>query len=463
MRIHLRAGVRLSIAVLMGVVAVGAISPAAHAAATGVRINEVESSGGSPGDWIELTNTGTTTADLSGWVLKDNDNSHVYTIASGTSLAPGAFAAFDVDPVFGLGSSDSARLYQPGGSTLVDSYSWTSHASTTYGRCPDGIGALVTTAAPTKGAPNSCPPPPAGTWPGSTAVANADTASFFGSNLSGLSYQSTSIVWAVKNGPSTLYRLVPNGALWKADTANSFSAGKALHYANGTGDPDAEGVVYSPDGVVVSTERDNDNDGTSLLKVLRFDPNATGTSLTATAEWNLTGDLPAADPNSGLEGIAWVPDATLTAAGFHDDHTNALYNPSSYSDHGTGLYFVGSEATGTIYAYALNQSGGSFTRVATVASGLAAVMDLEWEPATGRLWAECDDTCSGRTATLVVNASGRFAVTATYNRPSGMSNYNNEGFAIAPQSACVSGVKPVLWSDDSNDKSHALRSGTLSC
>ncbi|MEV0459627.1 hypothetical protein [Catellatospora methionotrophica] len=44
-----------------------------------------------------------------------------------------------------------------------------------------------------------------------------------------------------------------------------------------------------------------------------------------------------------------------------------------------------------------------------------------------------------------------------------MANYNNERFAIPPQSACVGGVKPVLWSNDSNDGSHALRSGTLSC
>ena len=56
-----------------------------------------------------------------------------------------------------------------------------------------------------------------------------------------------------------------------------------------------------------------------------------------------------------------------------------------------------------------------------------------------------------------------FVVTAVYKRPSGMSNYNNEGFAIAPASACVGGVKPVLWSDDSFDSSHALRSGTISC
>jgi hypothetical protein len=345
----------------------------------------------------------------------------------------------------------------------VDSYSWTSHASTTYGRCADGTGPFVTTVASTKGAPNACPPPPAGTWPGGTAISTVDAKSFFGTNLSGLSYESTTVLWAVKNGPGTLYRLVPNGTQWAADTANGWSSGKALHYANGSGDPDAEGVVVTPDGIVASTERDNDHSGTSLLTVLRFDPNASGTSLTATAEWNLTGDLPAADPNSGLEGIAWIPDSTLVAAGFHDEHTNALYSPSSYANHGTGLYFVGSEATGTIYAYALNQAGGGFTRVATIASGFVAVMDLEWEPSTNRLWAECDDTCSGQTATLVVGASGRFAITAVYKRPSGMSNYNNEGFAIAPQSACVSGLKPVLWSDDSDDSSHALRAGTISC
>ena len=406
MRTYWQARVRLGMAVLVGIVAVGVASPSAHAASTGPRINEVESSGGSPGDWIELTNTGTAAVDLSSWVLKDNDDSHVYTIASGTTLAPGAFKAFDVDSTFGLGSSDSARLYQPGGSTLVDSYSWTSHASTTYGRCADGTGAFVTTVASTKGAANSCPPPAAVTWPGGSAVATADTAGFFGTNLSGLSYESASVVWAIKNGPSTLYRLIPNGALWKADTANSWSAGKALHYQSGSGDPDAEGVVVTADGILASTERDNDNDGTSLLKVLRFDPNATGATLTATAEWNLTSDLPAAAANSGLEGIAWVPDSVLTAASFHDEHTNAVYAPSSYPNHGTGLYFVASEATGTIYAYALNLSGTTFTRVATIASGFAAVMDLEWEPSTDRLWAECDDTCSGQTSTLVINAAG---------------------------------------------------------
>ncbi|EIV96576.1 hypothetical protein FraQA3DRAFT_6480 [Frankia sp. QA3] len=235
------------------------------------------------------------------------------------------------------------------------------------------------------------------------------------------------------------------------------------NYAGGTGDPDAEGVVTTPDGVVVATERDNSNSGVSLLKVLRYDVSSTATSLNATAEWNLTSDLPAVAANSGLEAVSWIPDTYLTAHGFHDEHTNTAYDPGAYPGHGSGLYFVGLEANGTIYAYALNQSGGGYTRIATAPSGFAGVMDLEYEPSAGHLWAACDDTCQGRTATLDLNASGRLAVTAVYARPTGMANYNNEGFAIAPQETCSAGHKPVVWSDDGNDSGHALRSGTLTC
>lgn len=90
-------------------------------------------------------------------------------------------------------------------------------------------------------------------------------------------------------------------------------------------------------------------------------------------------------------------------------------------------------------------------------------MDLEFEPATGHLWAVCDDTCQGRTSTLDIDAQGKFAVTHTYDRPAGMSDYNNEGFAIAPHTTCTGGRKAVIWSDDGNDGGHALRAGTLNC
>ncbi|GLZ40249.1 lamin tail domain-containing protein [Actinokineospora sp. NBRC 105648] len=459
MRTHWRGHARLVTAALSALALAGGALPAAAAAAPGVVINEVESNGGSPGDWVELVNTSAAAVDVSGWVVKDNDNSHAFTIASGTSVAPGGYLVVDVDPVYGLGSADSARLYRS--STLVDSYTWSAHATTTYGRCADGVGAFATTTTPTRGAANACPVTTSA-WPGDAAVTTADASNVFGTNLSGLSYQGTGVVWAVKNGPGTLYRLVPNGSAWRPDTTGGWASGKVLHYANGSGDPDAEGVVATPDGLVVATERDNSGGG-SALKVLRYDGTSSASTLNATAEWNLTADLPSVAANSGLEAISWVPDSFLTARGFRDEHTGAAYNPSTYAGHGTGLYLVGLEANGTVYAYALNQSGTSYTRVATVASGFSGVMDLEFDPASGHLWAVCDNTCQGRSATLDVNAQGKFAVTAVYNRPTGMSDYNNEGFAIAPQAACVSGRKPVLWADDDNDGGHALRAGTLNC
>ncbi|MEU5696780.1 lamin tail domain-containing protein [Actinosynnema sp. NPDC020468] len=433
--------------------------PTALAAST-VRINEVESSGGTPGDWVELVNTGATAAAVGGWVVKDDDNSHTFTIPSGTTIAAGGHLALDVDPSFGLGSADSARLFQ--GGTLQDSYSWTSHASTTYGRCADGTGSFTTTTAPTKGAANACPGggTPESPWPGPATTTTADGSNVFGTNLSGLSYGGTSVVWAVKNGPGTLYRLVPNGSTWQPDTG-AWASGKALRYANGSGDPDAEGVVATPDGLFVSTERDNNVSGTSALKVLRYDPASTATTLNATGEWNLTADLPSVAANSGLEAISWIPDSYLTAHGFRDQHTGAAYTPASYPNHGTGLYVVGLEAGGGVYVYALTQSGGGYTRVATAASGFAGVMDLEFDPATGHLWAACDDTCQGRTATLDISAAGALTATQVYARPTGLPDYNNEGFAIAP--TCVGSLKTVLWADDSNDGGHALRAGSLSC
>jgi hypothetical protein len=441
--------------------------PAAAADPGQVRINEVESNDGKPGDWVELVNTGTASADVSGWVVKDDDNSHSYKIKSGTSLAPGAYLVLDVESSYGLGSEDEARLYRSGGSTLVDSYSWSKHATTTYGRCADGTGAFTTTTASTRGAKNACgggsDTPGQGAWPGGSTVAVADGSNVFGENLSGLSFESPSVLWAVNNGPGKLYRLVPSGATWRPDPASGWSSGKSLHYANGSGDPDAEGVVVTPEGLFAATERDNDKDGTSLPKILRFDASSSGSSLNATTEWNLKADLPAVDANSGPEGISWIPDSYLTAHGFRDERTGAAYTPGTYPGHGSGLFFVGLEANGTIYAYALNQSGGGFTRIATITSGFGGVMDLEFEQESGRLWAVCDDTCQGRSATLGIDAQGKFAPTAVYDRPTGMANYNNEGFAIAPQSTCSGGHKPVIWSDDANDANHALRSGTLTC
>ncbi|GHA92368.1 lamin tail domain-containing protein [Streptomyces termitum] len=448
--------------------ALGALTaaPAQAAPADDVRINEVVTTG-SVEDSVELYNKGTSTVDLSGWILKDDDNGSKYAIASGTTLAPGAFRAFDVHGRFGLGSSDKARLYLPNGSTLVDSFSWSSHSAPSWSRCPDGTGAFRS-AALTLGAANSC-----GTgggtgpvaWPGGSAVATADASNVFGSDLSGL-HQEGNVLWGAQNS-GKLWRLVRDGSGgWKPDTANGWGSGKSLRFPSGSGAPDSEGVTVtgtgSAGGVFVASERNDASSGTSRLSVLRYDVSGTGTTLTATREWNLTASLPSTGSNLGFEGVTWVPDAALTAAGFKDASTGAAYDPAAYGAHSGGVFFVGVEGTGAVHGYVLADSG-SFTRVATAATGLAGVMEVQWEPQAARLWAVCDDTCGGQHRTLKVNASGSFAVDAVYARPSGMPDYNNEGFALSGADECVGGTRPVYWSDDSNTGGHALRRGTISC
>jgi len=437
-----------------------------------VVINEVESSGGTPGDWVELLNQGPSPVDISGFVFRDNDDTHTYTIPAGTTIAAGGYLVLEEAALtFGLGAADNARLFDTTGK-LVDSYDWTAHASTTYGRCPNGSGPFATTTASTKGVVNTC----AGdvtflAWPGGTTVAAVDTVAAFNGNLSGLVYEGAGngpdVLWGARNGPGTLFRLIFNGVNWVPDASNSWGAGKSLRYPGGTGDTDAEGVTFagtgSSGGLFVSTERDNTANSISKNSILRFDPAGVGTTLTATHEWNLTADLPVTGANLGMEGITWISDAFLVSKNFFDETKNHTYNPSEYPNHGTGLFFVGLEANGIIYAYALDQAGTVFNRVATIMSGQTGVMDLTFDRDLNDLWAVCDDTCQGRSVVLRIDATGRFKPARQFDRPTGMPNLNNEGFAIAPATQCVGNVKPVFWSDDSETGGHSIRSGTLTC
>ncbi len=407
-------------------------------------------------------------------------------VSFGVSPAAAAFATFD--NAAGLNNAAISQLSVAGtnGATLVAStpaaigspgkISGTSTPLTTTTTVP---GATTTTVV----APTTTTIPGGLTWPGLPAAANASTYNF-GTNMSGLIEEPSGtsapgVLWGVRNGVGTLFRMVwdSNTNQWNVDTGD-WANGKALHYGDGTGDPDSEGVTYagnSPsNGVFVSTERNNSNSGTSKLSILRFDPNVAGTSLNAKLEWDLTADLPPTGANLGMEAITWVPDSYLTDNNFRDD-TNAIYNPASYPNHTAGLFFIGIEGTGNIYAYALNQSGG-FTKIATIPAvhTPATIMELQFDRDLNELWAVCDNTCAGRHALLRLDPkTGKFA-SVIYARPgvdpvtgvsspTGLPDYNNEGFAIGAAAECVGGFKPVTWADDNFDGSVALRFGTLPC
>ena len=389
------------------------------------------------------------------------------SVAFGASPSASPFASFDnaagltgtISVLSAAGVNGAFSVADTVSSTTVTLVG--SPGAVTNGSTPPTTGPTTsTTAAP------ATTVAPAAPWPGSATVANVSTY-VFGGNLSGLAEDPSGVLWGVRNGPGALFRLVWNGTAWTPDSANGWSNGKLVHYPNGTGDADAEGVTFTGDGpaagIYLSTERNNAANTVSRNTILRVDPTTTGTELTATAEWNLTADLPATGANLGLEAITWVPDAYLVAHGFRDTHLNKPYDPADYPNHGTGLFLVGVEATGAVHVYALDMAGTNFTRITSFPSGFPSVMDLQFDRDLQQLWAVCDNTCNGRHSVLTVDGSGAFAVAATFERPAGMPNLNNEGFAIAPQASCTDGRKAVWWADDGETGGVSLRSGDVPC
>jgi hypothetical protein len=444
-----------------------------------VKINEIESNGGVPGDWVELVNTSLSPVNVSGFIFKDNDDTHAAVLPANTIIPAGGYFVIEEALMgFGLGGGDSARLFAPDGTTVIDSHVWTAHAATTYGRCPNSTGDFATTTASSKGAVNECPGiVTTSAWPGADGVVTVDGTSVFGGNLSGLTYEaptasSPAVLWAVRNGPGTLFRLIESGGIWTPDPANGWTAGKSLRYLDGTGNPDTEGFAFADAGSpfgYAATERNNDASTISRPSILRVDVNAAAADLVATHEWNLVTDLPIVGANLGPEAVTFVPDSFLTANSFFDETLGHVYDPAAYPDHGSGLFFVGLEANGLIYAYALNHADGSFGRVATIASSHPGMMGLEFDREVGNLWAACDDTANGQVAVLRIDTTassptfGRFVVRRKFERPTTMPNLNNEGIAFGTEAECVNGQKAFFWADDSETGGHSIRRDSIPC
>lgn len=433
-----------------------------------VRINEIVTQGD---DWIELVNAGPSSVDLGGYVVSDNQDSNTAVIPAETVLGPGDYFVVEAPLLsFGLGSADSARLFAPDGIELIDEYTWASHPGTSWARCPDATGEFQRSVETTKGAANFCEgdvrPDP---WTGSGDVSEISLGAF-GGDMSGLAWDNGAL-WAVRNGgPGSLFRFVEVNGTWQRDADGGFSDGRALRYPDGTGDVDAEGVAVTAGGaaagIYVASERNNAVGSVSRPSVLRYIVSGSG-PLSAVAEWNLVDKLPTVGGNAGLEGIAWVPDAALVAQGFVDGATGELYDPRTYGPHAGGVFFVALEGTGTIYGFILDHVSGGATLVATIDPLVPLVAELEWDPSTNTMWAICDDACTGQNALLTIaqsgNERGAFQVSRILERPSGMPNIANEGFALAGAETCAAGSKRAFWADDSETGGVALREGVVDC
>lgn len=305
-------------------------------------------------------------------------------------------------------------------------------------------------------------------WPGPGESRTVDVKGYFGPNLSGLSYvagasASDDRLFAVRDD-GRLYRLRQVGERWQPDTGQGWGSGKALVLPSGQGGPDAEGLVVRNNTAWVSVERD----GAGALRpsILRVPLTGTDATVRATDEWSLARHYPDISPNLGPEAITLVPNEVLVEAGFRDEVTGTAFSPAAYPDQrGGGVFLVAVEAPGLrqrVDAFVL-RDGGAVVKVASFANPVGLATDLDFDASTGQVWATCDDFCGVRAAVFEIDRSGRFIEVGHHRRPAGLPNQNFEGFTVAPLSRCVGGTRPVFWSNDANNSSHALWSSRLAC
>lgn len=414
----------------------------ANNCAAALVISEVRSQGD---DFVEIRNDGTEPVDAGGFVIRDDDDTHTYTIPAGTTIAPGAHLLVTGDQLgFGLGGADSARLFAPDGA-LISTVSWTEHVAPSLGLC-EGEYAAQATATP--GDPNDCvQPDPAAPLPTTGDARVADQAGEWAEDLSGLDLQvledGQQILWASNNDAGQVSRLVRvEDGTW-VQSEGWPTGGKLSRFPDGTGTPDAEGISVGADGAVyLSVERDNDAGGTSRNAVLRLDPAASGDVLVAETEWDLTALLPATGANAGLEAIEVVPASAMTHLG------EVPADAEAYA-------FVALEATGDVYAVAL-LPGGQAHLVATLETPLAGVMALDYDPGLNRLRAFCDEVCDGESVQFDLSATPVEA-SARLARAEGLPNVANEGVAVAPAGTCTDGDLEAWFADDADTDGHSLR------
>ena len=434
-----------------------------------VVINEVQSKDPNGGpDWLELANPTNVDIDVSGIVIKDNDDTHVYTIPEGTAIAANGFLVFDENTLgFGLGKGDSVRLYE--GKTLIGSTTWPAdtHTNPTWGLYPDANGSEYrNTKEETPGAVNKFADVPESiAWPGKENVTIVDKEPTFLEDSSGLDFHNGQL-YAVDNGTGKFWILdmAKDGTL---TFAKGFESGKRIRFQKDADNskaagPDSEGITVDGSGMVyLASERDNSVKGVNYNSILMVNPNTEGEDLIAQMEWDLTASLPQVSANMGIESVEWVSSANVNGKLF-DKNTNAAFDISNYPNAvSAGIFIVALEDNGHVYAYVLNNDQTS-VQIADIDAKIGGAMGLDYDTYENVLWVAADNGYNNRAAKITFTGTADVNI-VHINAPSGVDvAANNEGFAIADYTYTKDGQRPVFRFLD-GVASGALSVGSVSC
>ncbi|NHM06207.1 T9SS type A sorting domain-containing protein [Flavobacterium sp. CYK-4] len=200
-------------------------------------------------------------------------------------------------------------------------------------------------------------------------------------------------------------------------------------------------------------------------EIRRYTYTANFSSVTEFKHWNLlNAPSPMEDTgNTGPEGIVFVPDSFLSAAGFISEQTGQLYTSTKGLG---GLFFVAHQDGGYVWVFDVNpNTNNDFAYVGKYKTSREESCDLAFDRSTGLLYIL--HNISGNNKLEVTNLSSgmisgerKFAVTNEFNIPDTFdANDNIEGFALVPKCETNSIAGAWLCRDvGNNDESSILQS-----
>ncbi|MEG0275794.1 MAG: lamin tail domain-containing protein [Coprobacillus sp.] len=430
-----------------------------------VVLNEIQSNDpDGKDDWIELANPTNQELDISGLVIKDSEDTHSYTIPTGTTIpANGYKVIYKSEFNFGLGKDDSVRLYE--NTNLIESATWTGDTNPTWGLYPDVNGKEYrSTKEATPGAANKFSDiPEVISWNGSQEVKTSDLT--FLEDSSGLDFANGQL-YAIDNGTGKFWILDVNKKDGSLSFAKGFENGKRIRFAKdakntSAAGPDTEGITVDGTGLVyAASERDNSAKGVNYNSILQVNPNTDGADLVALNEWDLTASLPQVSANMGIEAVEWVSSHDVNGQLF-DQNTNKAFDIANYPNAiANGVFFVALEDNGHAYAYVLNNDGTS-VQIADIDSKLGGAMSLDYDVANQVLWVKADDGYGNRSAMITLNATTTPDIVHVSPASSLDSKANNEGFAIISVDYAINNQRAVYHFQD-GVKNGSLNIGSIS-
>jgi hypothetical protein len=195
--------------------------------------------------------------------------------------------------------------------------------------------------------------------------------------------------------------------------------------------------------------------------IRRLTHSSTFTNVTETHHWDLLAlPSPMEDTgNTGPEGIVFVPDISLSAAGFISSQTGAAY--TSLKGMG-GLMFVAHQNEGYVWVFDLNPDvDDDFAFVGKYKTSRSESCDLSFDRTTGLLYilhnAGSNYLEVTNLSTTTISGEKKFIETNEYFIPTPPgANINIEGFAITPKCPDSSNVSAWLCRDVSGGSANAL-------